>query len=59
MHECRGQEGYLQHSRLIVTILDKISKILEEMVCQRNEYDWRVMKKIVNDKQCIILWNVD
>ena len=26
---------------------------------QRNEYDWCVMKNIVNDKQCTILWDVD
>ena len=37
----------------------KKSKILEEMVYQRNEYDWCVMNKIIDDKQCTILWYVD
>ena len=26
---------------------------------QRNKYDWCVINKIVNDKQCTILWHVD
>ena len=26
---------------------------------QRNEYVWFVMNKIINDKQCMILWHVD
>ena len=26
---------------------------------QRNEYDWCVMNKIINDKHCTILWHVD
>ena len=26
---------------------------------QRNEYDWCVMNKNYNDKQCTILWNID
>ena len=26
---------------------------------QRNEYDWCVMNKIVNDKQLTIIWHVD
>ena len=29
------------------------------MGCQRNEYDWCVMNKTVDNKQCTILWNVD
>ena len=37
----------------------KLSKILEEMGYQRNEYDWCVMKKITDEKQCNILWHVD
>ena len=36
----------------------KLSKSLEEMGYQRNEYDWCVMKKIVKGKQCTILWHV-
>ena len=36
----------------------KLPKILEEMLYQRNEYDWCVMNKIIYDNQCIILWNV-
>ena len=26
---------------------------------QRNEYNWCVMNKIIDDKQCTILWNID
>ena len=26
---------------------------------QRNEYDWCVMNKIIDNKQFIIIWNVD
>ena len=37
----------------------KLSKILEEMGYQRNEYDWCVMNKIVEKKQCTILWYVN
>ena len=37
----------------------KISKNLEEMGYQRNEYDWCVMNKIIDDKQWNILWHVD
>ena len=39
--------------------MGKTSKILKEMGYQRNEYDWCVMNKIIDDKQCPILWNVD
>ena len=37
----------------------KLSKSLEEMGYQRNEYDWCVMNKIIDNKQCTIIWNVD
>ena len=37
----------------------KLSKILEEMGYQRNEYEWCVMNKIIDDKQCTILWHFD
>ena len=37
----------------------KLSKSLEEMGSQRNEYDWCVMNKIIDDKQHTILWHVD
>ena len=37
----------------------KLSKILEEMVYQINEYDWCVMNKIIDNKQCTILWYVN
>ena len=37
----------------------KFSKILEEMGYHRNEYNWCVMKNIIYDKQCTILWHVD
>ena len=36
----------------------KLSKILEEMGYQRNEYDCYVMNKIIDNKQCTILWHV-
>ena len=36
----------------------KLSKSLEEMGYQRNEYDWCVMNKIIDNKQCNILWYV-
>ena len=37
----------------------KLSKSLEEMVYQRNEYGWCVMNKIIDNKQCAIIWHVD
>ena len=37
----------------------KLSKILEEMGYQRNEYDWCFINKIIDNKQCTILWHVD
>ena len=37
---------------------EKLSKSLEEMGYQRNEYDWCVTNKIIDNKQCTILWNV-
>ena len=37
----------------------KLSKILEEMGYQRNEYDWCVMNKIIDNKQCTIIWHFD
>ena len=39
--------------------MGKLSKNLEEMGYQRNEYNWCVMNKIIDDKQCNILWHVD
>ena len=59
MHVCRIQEGYLRYYRGIITLLEKLSKILEEMGYHINEYDWFVMSKIVNDKQCTIFFHVD
>ena len=35
----------------------KLSKSLEEMGYQRNEYDWCVMKNITDNKKCTILWH--
>ena len=29
------------------------------MVYQRNEYNWCVMNKIIDNKKCTILWHVD
>ena len=37
----------------------KLSKSLEEMGYQRNEYEWCVVNKITENKQCTILWHVD
>ena len=37
----------------------ELSKILEEMRYQRNEYDWCVVNKIIDNIQCTILWHVD
>ena len=37
----------------------KLRKILEEMGYHRNEYDWCVINKIIDNKQCAILWHVD
>ena len=37
----------------------KLSKSLEKMGYQRNEYNWCVMKKIVYRKRCAIIWHVD
>ena len=37
----------------------KLSKSLEEMGYQRNEYDWCVMENIIDNKQCTIIWHVD
>ena len=36
----------------------KLSKSLEEMGYQRNEYDWCVMNKIIDNNKCTILWHV-
>ena len=38
---------------------EKLSKILEEMGYHRNEYDWSVMNKIIDNKQCTILQHDD
>ena len=59
MHVCRSQEGYPWNTRSITNILGKLSKNLEEMGYQRNEYDWCVMNKIINIKQCTILWHAN
>ena len=37
---------------------EKLSKSLEEMGYQKKEYDWCVMNKIIDNKQCTILWHV-
>ena len=37
----------------------KLPKNFEEMSYQRNEYDRCIMNKIIDYKQCTILWNVD
>ena len=37
----------------------KLSKSLEEMGYQINEYGWCVMNNIIDNKQCTIIWHVD
>jgi hypothetical protein len=37
----------------------KLSKTLEDWGYERNPYDWCVMNKTVNGKQCTVLWHVD
>ena len=37
----------------------EISKSLKDMRYQRNEYNWCFMNKIIDNKQCTILWHVD
>ena len=37
----------------------KLSKSLGEMGYQRNENDWFVMNKIIDDIKCTVLWQVD
>ena len=37
----------------------ELSKSLEKMGYQRNEYDWCVMNKIIDNKQYTTLWHVD
>ena len=37
----------------------KLSKILEEIGYQRNEYNWCVMSNIIHNKQFTILWHFD
>ena len=59
MHVCRSQEGHIWNTRGITTLLGKTLKILEDVRYQRNEYDWCVMNKIIDSKQCTILWHVD
>ena len=54
IHLCRSQEGHLWNTRGITNILGKLSKSLEEM-----GYNWCVMNKIFDNKQCTILWYVD
>ena len=58
MHVCRIQEGRLWNTRGLTTLLGGKLKILEEMEYQRNEYDWCVMNKIIDNKQCTILWHI-
>ena len=53
------QEGHIWNPRGVTTILGKTFKILEEMGYQRNEYEWCVMNKIIDNKKCTILWHVD
>ena len=57
---------YAEYKKAIYVTLEasllfwaKLSKSLEEMGYQRNEYDWCVMNKIIDNKQCNILWHVD
>ena len=38
---------------------EKLSKSLQEMEYQINEYDWCVTNNTIYNKQCTILWNVN
>ena len=48
--------GTLEASLLL---WEKNSKSLEEMGYQRNEYNWCVMNKIIDNKQCTIIWHIN
>ena len=37
----------------------RLSASLKDMGFERNPYDWCVMNKITDGKQCAILWHVD
>ena len=37
----------------------KLSGSLEEWGFERNPYDWCMVNKMVNGKQCTIVWHVD
>ena len=52
----KGVYGTLEASLLF---WGKLSKSLEEMGYQRNEYDWCVLNKIIDNKECTILCYVD
>ena len=54
-----AKKAVYKNTRGVTTLLEKLSKRLEEMRYQRNEYDWCVMNKIIDNKQFIIIWNVD
>ena len=57
---------YVEAKKAIYGTLDssllfwaKLSKSLEEMGYHKNEYDWCVINKTIDNKQCTIIWNVD
>ena len=60
--KCGGKFMYAESKKAIYVTLEasllfwaKLSKSLEEMGYQINEYDWCVMNKIIDNKQCTIL----
>ena len=59
MYVCRAKKAIYGALEASLLFWEKLSKSLEEMRYQRNEYDWCVMQKIIDNKQCTILWNLD
>ena len=60
VYVCRIQEGYIWNT-LEASLLfwAKLSKSLEEMGYQINEYYWCFVKNIIDNKKFPILWHVD
>ena len=54
-----GKKAIYGTLEALLPFWEKHSKSLEEMGYQRNEYDWCVMNKIIDNKQCTILRNID
>ena len=59
MHVCRIQGSYIWNTRGITTLWGGTFKKLRKMGYQRNEYDWCVINKTIDDKKCTKLWHAD